>query len=430
MFLRNLASGTVEEERLANRLAFQSRRLERVLARRRMSVQVVGGTVERDSTSFQIRDHLMLGLGRLREFAQDLPHLLGVGTVSVSQDHGYLRLALSDRDQQGVALLDLMPLVPDTPPACAILGIDVDGRVVLLDASGHELPNVLLSACGGSGKASLLRTIAISLALLNRQSYVQMVVISSRAPAAESSYPLLEPLSYLPHMLSPVAHSLADTIELTAFLVSEMKHRRYHRVTVPALVVMVDGIVELLMQGGELMSEQFTQLIQHGAEAGIFLILSTERPESTLLEEHLKSSVAVRIVGRLDSPRAANVAAGGSSLTPLAITEPGEFAAIVDGDAVVNFTAASIADHDLHFCLDRLQRAAPLTLLARPLEEGIGPLTVGTDPFGSTGAAKERLTFRFDGEHAALDLDSGGPRTNVTADDAWPDDASSAEELV
>ena len=57
----------------------------------------------------------------------------------------------------------------------------------------------------------------------------------------------------------------------------------------PRIVVLVDELAELVMNGGQELVEQLTRLVQRGREAGIHIVGATQHPSSAIL-----SSVSMR----------------------------------------------------------------------------------------------------------------------------------------
>ena len=92
----------------------------------------------------------------------------------------------------------------------------------------------------GAGKTMLLRALALSLALGNKQSQLQLVVIDqldSDGEAPEKGE--LYPLEFLPHLVTPLVKRLEDAVDALNFLVGEMNYRREQKITTPAIVVLV-----------------------------------------------------------------------------------------------------------------------------------------------------------------------------------------------
>jgi len=355
----------LKEQRLQHQLEIQSRQIERVFTHHRMSAQVAGGNVQSRSISFDLQSQWEAGIERLRELKQDLLAALGVSDVSLTRENGQLRLQIVRPEDPPVSLLDLMPLLPELPPVTAVLGIAEDGHPLLLSFSENDINHILLAGEKAAGKTSLLRTLATSLALSNKQSQLQMIIIDPDSNGAETQREL-EPLTFLPHLLAPVVHHELEAIEIIEFLVEEMAYRLAQGTTTPAIVVLVDRAASLLETAGEELPDAVTQLAQRGAEAGIHLVLSTSRPESATLTNLLKANLPIRIVGQVGDENRASAAAEISHTQAEYLLGQGDFLAVVD-ETMTHFQAAYIGNYDLHLTLETVHRTRPRPLLAQPL---------------------------------------------------------------
>lgn len=353
------------QERLQHQLEVQSQQIERVLSQHQLPARIAGGTVQPRTIRFDFGTPLAQGWERLRGLTQELKNVLKVPDVRVSREDGQLRLHVTRPEKPPVTLLDLLPMLPDLPPLTATLGLAEDGRPVLLDFANPDVTHVLLAGGADAGKTTLLRTLAMSLAIKNRQSQLQMLLIDPETADSHRSYTILEPLVYLPHMLTGISYLLEEAVEILNFLQNEMDYRRQQQAGTPTILLLIDKADHLLAVGGEPISTPLTALLQHGAGAGIHLVLSTRQPETAVLNNLLRANLPVRLVGQVDDEPAANAAAGMLDTRAEYLLGQGDFLAFVGGETT-HFQAAYIGDYDLHMCLDDLHRNRPLPLLARP----------------------------------------------------------------
>jgi len=257
---------------------------------------------------------------------------------------------------------------PTLPHATIPIGLADGGQPVLLGFAGGRMGHVLITGEVGVGKTSLLRTIGAALALTNRQSRMQLQILNpkwnaSERPTANES-PLL-PLGYLPHMLADPAFGVEACAQIIHFLAEEMTYRRRERMQLPRIVVLMDHALSYLEAAEPTEKSDLYRLLQYGAQAGIHLVLATDRPDSPLLDSTIKASLSMRIIGRLNDPLVARRVAGVAvEQAPLLYGE-GDFLA-VSGDEVTYFQAAHIGDYDLHLKLTELNRSAGPILLAQP----------------------------------------------------------------
>ncbi len=347
---------------MKHQLELQSRQIERVFSSHQVSAHVAGGEVKPRTIRFDLQAQLEAGWERLRRIKQDLLTVLGATLIN---EDGRWQVHLQRKEEAPVPLLDLLTLAPEMPPVTAVLGIDEAGSPILLEFSADDLTHMLISGGDKAGKTTLLRTIAVSLALSNRQSRLQLAVIGPNK-ADQSIDETLAPLDYLPHMLAPVAFTPAETTELLQFMVDEVDYRQEQQMQTPVIVLLIDDVVALMESVGDFVAEAITKISQHGPGVGIHLGLAASQPASEKLSTVLRANLPVRIVGRVADAAEAQAAADLPGTQAEYLLGEGDFVAVV-GETAVHFQAAYIGDYDLHLTLETLQRNRPRPLLARPV---------------------------------------------------------------
>ena len=352
----------LQKRRLNHRVHLQSRQIERVMDAHQLPAQVSGGTVSPQAIQFDLQTQLHGGWEWMRSLTDDLRQALGVPQISVSRENGRLHVSVARQTDVPVRLLDVMAMVKDEGVGreTAVIGLSDEATPVLLPLREHTL----ISGVDGAGKTSLLRAISMSLALANRQSRLQQVII---APVFEhnNAYSALRPLTALPHMSAYIAFRIDEAAQILTWLVDEMENRLRCGDTTPAIVLMIDHVVELMEVGGEPIVEAVTELLQRGHKAGIHLVLTTSWPESDLLDTHLKVNLTQRIVGQAADALQARAATGIENSEAELLLGRGDFLLLQDEGAVY-FQAAFIDDYDLHMSLKKLHQNFKVSILARP----------------------------------------------------------------
>jgi S-DNA-T family DNA segregation ATPase FtsK/SpoIIIE len=358
----------LHEEHLQYQFQLQASQVQKAFGRHGLPSTVVGGTVSRSSFHFDLRSHVTGSLQRLRDIKDELKKALGVESVRLLNNAGDLQLQVIRPFEPAVPLLNLLALLPDVPPATAVLGLTEDGKPMVHTFSAEPRPNVLISGQEDAGKTILLRTIAASLAITSKQAQVQILAInpvSSDRQRHHAQDSTLRPLSYLPHMLTDVAVRQTEITELLLFLVREMNYRMEHTFSIPRIVVLIDQAATVMEHGGRTVVEALQQLAQQGADAGIHLVLSTRRPDASVFGPHLASNLQARFIGRLDMHKATEVKTQPTEVEATTLLGEGDFLA-AGSSRGVRFQAAYIDDYDLHMGLSRLYQKRPI-LLAQPL---------------------------------------------------------------
>lgn len=351
----------LQKQRLHHRLQLQSTQIEKVMDAHRLPAQVSGGRVTSQAVQFDLQTQVNSSWEKLRLLTLDLRHALGVPEISLTRENGRLQVAVTRPVEAPVRLLDVMAMGKEVKRETAVIGLSAEGKPVFMPLNkGH----VLISGVNGAGKTSILRTIAMSLALLNRPSRLQQVII---APLFENNnaFAELEPLTVLPHLSANIDYQIEGSTRYLEWLVAEMENRLRHGEISPNIVVMIDQVVELMMAGGEPTVEAVTRLLQRGVRAGIHLILTTACPDSTFLDSHLKANLSLRIAGQAADGLQAAAATGTENSEAEYLLGKGDFL-LVDEGRQQYFQAAFISDYDLHLSLKKVQQNLKVSLFAQP----------------------------------------------------------------
>ncbi len=408
----------LKEERLPHQLSVQSRQIEKVFMQRQLPTQVAGGTVTRQHVQFDIQTQLASGWEKLRGLKQEFLSALGVADIQFVREEGQLKLRVEQPEVPPVALVELLPILPDLAPITAALGLSEDGRPVLLELVDQNLAHVLISGTSGAGKTALLRTIATSLAFSNKQSQLQLLIIDADADERKPDSSQLDPLTHLPHLLEPVLSDYPSAIDALQFVVNEVTYRLEQQVMTPTIVVMIDNVVALLKAGGQLVEDALILLAQKGVDAGVHLVLSTRQAESEKLSSLLRATIPVRLIGYEERVEGGQIAADSLEIRPDYLYGEGDFIAVVGGN-VTYFQAAYVGDYDLHLMLDSLNRMRPRPLLAHSFE---GELKLKHEKDEKEREAVVHFSRTRDDDVAifAVDEDDELDEIPFDAGDGWP----------
>lgn len=390
-----------------------SRRHEPVLSRDRFEGIDVFERSERFSLPYFLRAGVAHGFEKLRKLSTELSLIVAPAVSEFGFEGGGAHAGGGAKTEPSVTLAELCSQLGSFGTAAAVLGLSDDGHPVVLDFDDLDVSHVLISGVQGCGKTTLLTTLALSLAAQSKQSHIQLVIIDPSERGHSSSYASLEPLSYLPHMLAPVVFGHAPALETLSLLVDELEYRQAQEIVFPHVVVMIENVVELLDLGGSHASALLARISQHGRDAGIQLVLTTDQPDSPLLDELLKANLPVRIVGMVPDEQVANAASGVVGSGAEYLSAPGEFMASLDGDVTVCFRSLHVGSQEMHVILTRLQRNRPRPLLARPLSERVE--LISGDPAGQHDGYPPSVLGEDAGELAGppWDVDGELERTGI-----------------
>jgi S-DNA-T family DNA segregation ATPase FtsK/SpoIIIE len=364
-------------------LHHQADRIELVLASHKVPARVTGGTVTPRLVRYQISTPLGIKIRRIKGLAEEIALSLGAPTCRVYRQAGQVQVEVPRREGQVVHLMEICRKLAasqsQAPPITAVLGLDDGGRPLLLQLTSPNVAHVLLAGTTGSGKTVLARTIISSLALLNPQKRLQMLLIDPKGRG-------FAPLNRLPHLVRPVLTRADEALPALRQIVDEMERRDREARSDPRLVVVLDELADLIQVGGREMEQLLTRLTQRGREAGIHLVACTQKPSAAVIGSLIKSNFPVRLVGSVTSPEDAKVATGMAGTGAERLLGQGDFLLVIKGHAQ-RFQGAYLSEHEL------------TSLVTRLVQQGHGPQMLaawtGTD---GAGEQPEGLAARLRSE--------------------------------
>jgi S-DNA-T family DNA segregation ATPase FtsK/SpoIIIE len=326
---------------MANRrrtLEMQANQIEAVLAQHKVPGRVRGGTVTPRYVRFEIVTEVGSKISKVTSLADEIALALDKRQARIFREGSSIQVEVPRREADPVRLLPLCAQLCDVPGVTAVLGLDQTGAPLLLRLSSPDVAHVLVVGTTGSGKTALARTLLASLAMYNRQSQVQLVLVDPKGRGFAA-------LGALPHALGGVVSTTEGAIERLRWLVMEMERRDQAGVSRPALVVAVDELADLLQSGGAAVEAMLTRLSQRGREAGIHLIACTQKPTAALIGGAMKANFPVRLVGAVASKDEARYASGVTDSGAEKLEGKGDFLLVTKGDTV-RFQAAWIGSAD------------------------------------------------------------------------------------
>jgi S-DNA-T family DNA segregation ATPase FtsK/SpoIIIE len=326
-------------------LSFQADQIEYLLARHRLPARVTGGTVTPRTVRFQVVPGPGTKLRRFFELTEELALILGASTCRVFRQKNCLQVEVPRQQHESVPLLPLCGRLSHVPPCTAVLGLEHDGRPLLLQLPSPDVSHVLIAGSTGSGKTELTRSMIASLIHFNRQAQLQLLLIDPKnggfAPFRESR-----------HLLRPVITGPELAIEALQDLVEEMIRRDREGCSLPRIGVFIDELADLALVAQKEIQNLLSRLAQRGRQAGIHLIACTQKPTVSVVGSLVKANFPVRLVGAVPSPEDAKVATGLARTGAEKLLGQGDFLAIARGEAI-RFQSAFVSDQEIRAVLDR-----------------------------------------------------------------------------
>jgi S-DNA-T family DNA segregation ATPase FtsK/SpoIIIE len=347
----------VQEHPLRPWLEQQADRIERIGQAHRLAVRVQGGVV----TPRLVRFHLALDprvpLKRLAALEEDLALALSVPSARLTRRDGVLALEVPRPGSATVSLVRLQAGLPPLPPGTALLGRDEEGAPLLLRLTSPEISHVLIAGTTGSGKTALARGMLTSLALVHSPEELRLVLVDPKGRG-------LAAFAGLPHVVGEVLREEAAVEKRLTWLVEEMAWREESGVRLPRVVVAVDEVADLVA-GSAAAGELLTRLATRGREAGLHLLLCTQKPTAEALGTLLRANLPCRVIGRVTSAQEAVVASGIKGTGAERLLGRGDFLLVAGGE-VVRFQAGYVSSEEIGVMVEMLRAevAGPAALPA------------------------------------------------------------------
>ena len=357
-------------------LEYQADQIEMVLYSHKVPGRVLGGVVTPRWVRFEVMPALGAKVSQVVRLSEEIALRLGSGGVRVRRQGSTVQVEVPREAGEAVRLLPLAARLREIPPQTAVLGLDEGGVPLLLRLPSPEVGHVLVAGTTGSGKTALARSMALSLALHNRQGEVQLVVIDPKGRGYGG-------LADLPHLLWPVVCEVSRASYVLSDLVQEMLRRDREGVQEPRLVVVIDELADLVEAGGRGVIRSITRLTQRGREAGIHLIGCTQKPTVDAIGSLVKSNFPVRLVGSVASPEDAKVATGLKETGAEKLLGRGDFLLVVKGE-VVRFQAAYVGREEMAAVVEKLRQGSRKSR-RWPVEELV-PAATGTNGRGGSAS--------------------------------------------
>lgn len=341
----NVDTNKLSQARLQHRLALQCSRIEESFRAYGRQVHIGNGYVGADWIRY---DTSVKPAGvPLRALESALTQRLHCATRIKPQ--GNTLAVLVRRPRPPVDLLDLMQSYRQLASGrAAMLGLAENGRLVQLDFNqeGH----LLVAGNSASGKSSLLRTLAASLAAASTPEQVRLLIIQG-SPAGE-----LAPLNYLPsaYLAQPVVTAADAAAQLLGELAAKAESLPATAAG-PRIVVFIDRVEELLRVGQLPVLAPLARLL--ATRGAVSVVLSTGQPDNDFLS-YIGSHISTRLVGQVANQFQANAATG--IVDSRAEQLPGQGAFLLVREKRLTYFQAAHADHyDLSFLMMLLRQEHP-----------------------------------------------------------------------
>ncbi len=274
-------------------------------------------------TTFEFKPAPNVKVSKILGLQDDLAMALSAQTIRIQAPipgRDVVGIEIPNEEVETIYLRDILEsdiFRQSSSPLTVALGKDIVGNPFVADIK--KLPHLLVAGTTGSGKSVGINAMILSLLYRNDPDHLKLMLIDPK---------MLEFSMYddIPHLITPVITEPTKAITALANMVGEME-RRYRLMAdsrtknietyndkvqregsaepFPYIVVIIDELADLMMNGGKEVELSIARLAQKSRACGIHLIVATQRPSvdvvTGLIKANLPSRLSYRVGQRIDS---------------------------------------------------------------------------------------------------------------------------------
>jgi S-DNA-T family DNA segregation ATPase FtsK/SpoIIIE len=202
--------------------------------------------------------------------------------------------------------------VRNNSPVSFPVGLGVDDHLIVADFADANMCHALVAGASGSGKSEFLKCLVASLIAKNSPETLKLTIIDPKMLTFGGLS------GDIPHLSEPVITDVKSAIPCLCRASEEMETRyqtllqegfenlserfRAGRRDMNFSVIVFDEFADLILSGKEEKKEfenLVAKLAQKGRAAGIHIVLSTQRPDRTVLTGLVKANLPLKICMRV-----------------------------------------------------------------------------------------------------------------------------------
>jgi len=410
----------------AETLEFTSRLIEKRLSDFGVSVKVLAAYPGPVITRYEVEPSVGVKGSQIVNLVKDLARALSVHSIRVVETipgKTCMGLEIPNPHRQIVRLTEI--LGSETyhgahSPLALALGKDIAGNPVVVDLA--KMPHLLVAGTTGSGKSVAINAMILSLLYKSEPRHVRLILVDPK---------MLELSVYqdIPHLLAPVVTDMKQAANALNWCVAEME-RRYklmswlgvrnlsgynHRIAeaekhgrhiegpvmldsgqpqpltpLPAIVVLIDELADLMMVQGKRVEELVARLAQKARASGIHLVLATQRPSVDVITGLIKANIPARIAFQVSSKVDSRTILDQSGAE--ALLGAGDMLYLPPGTGLPQrIHGAFVADHEVHKVVEHLKSLAAPEYYEEVLEPAAAEEGGAEGAGGAPGGEKDPL---------------------------------------
>ncbi len=280
-------------------------------------------------TTFEFKPEAGIKYSRITGLTDDLCLALRAESILIERMPGKSTVGIQvpNREREIIWLrenIESKEFIGSKSKLTLAMGKDINGRIAMADLAG--MPHLLIAGSTGTGKSVAINAMIMSILYKATPDQVRLVLVDPKR---------LELGNYegVPHLYTPIITEPKLAANALRNAVREMERRlkllaakgvrnidQYNRLfddtpslfadeledgPIPAIVIIIDELADLMMLDGHNVEESITRLAQMARAVGIHLVLATQRPSvdviTGLIKANFPARVSFRVATKVDS---------------------------------------------------------------------------------------------------------------------------------
>ncbi len=290
-------------------------RLLEILSSFGIDAKITNVTRGSSVTRYEVVPAAGVKVSKITALDQDIAMRLPAENVRIEVLPGSVGIEASNDKTTAVYIRDMIesPEFTSHPSKlAAVLGRDIDGKVVVVDIS--KMPHLLIAGATGSGKSVCINTIITSILYKATPEEVRLVMVDPKVVE-------LEMYNGIPHLLVPIVTDPRKAAGALCWAVNEMedRYKKFAELSVrnisgynekiaeaggeklPQIVIIIDELADLMMVAPGEVQDYICRLAQKARAAGMHLILATQRPSVDVITGLIKANIPSRFSFQVSS---------------------------------------------------------------------------------------------------------------------------------
>ena len=290
-------------------------RLLEILSSFGIDARVTNVTRGSSVTRYEVVPAAGVKVSKITALDQDIAMRLPAQNVRIEILPGSVGIEASNDKTSAVYIRDMIEsseFINHPSKVAAVLGRDIDGKVVVVDIS--KMPHLLIAGATGSGKSVCINTIITSILFKSSPEDVRLVMVDPKVVE-------LEMYNGIPHLLVPIVTDPRKAAGALCWAVNEMEERykKFAELSVrnisgynekvalsggekmPTIVIIIDELADLMMVAPGEVQDYICRLAQKARAAGMHLILATQRPSVDVITGLIKANIPSRFSFQVSS---------------------------------------------------------------------------------------------------------------------------------